>query len=143
MAHLFLFPGIERIAVVPLVGKLDEGAGRGRRLQDLERVEQDPGLSPLVKWLAGLVAEGEVHKNGTGRFDRSGDIEGSREHDGRNTSLLDGTGEQSHGLVAQLSDRNQEGHIDLECLQTSDKMRRHLLLEPGPREDAAHEGEGR
>ena len=110
--HLLLFPGIQGIALVPLVGKLDEGTGSGRRLQDMERVEKYPGLPLRVERFACLVTEGKVHEDGARRFDRGGDVEGSGEHDGWNAGLLDRAGEQSHGLVAQLSDRDQEGRID-------------------------------
>lgn len=109
----------------------------------MERIKRDPRLPLYVKRLSGLVSEGKVDEGGARRFDGRGDIEGGRERDGWNTGLFDGAGEQSHGLVAQLSDRNQEGRIDLECPQPPDEMRRHLLLEPGPREDPPHEGEGR
>ena len=61
--HLLRFPGIQGIAIVPLVGKLDEGTEGGRRLQDKERVEQDPGLPLWVTRLTGLVTEGKVHGN--------------------------------------------------------------------------------
>lgn len=143
MEQLLRFPGIQGIALVPLAGKLDEGTGRGRRLQDMECVEQDPGLPLRVTRLACLVTEGKVHEGGAGRFDRGSDIESRGEHDGGNAGFLNSAGEQSHGLVAQLSDRDQEGRIDLEFTQPPDEMRRHLFLEPGPREDPAHEGEGR
>lgn len=102
--------------LVPLVGKLDEGAWSGRRLQDVERVEKDPGLPLRVTRLTGLVTEGKVHEDGAGRFDRGGDVEGSGKHEGWDTGLLDRAGEQSHGLVAQLSDRDQEGRIDAHLL---------------------------
>lgn len=110
--HLLRFPGVQGIAVVPLVGKLDKGTGSGRRLEDMERVEQDPGLPLRITRLAGLVTEGKVHEDGAGRFDGGGDVKGSGEHDGWNAGLLDRAGEQSHGLVAQLSDRDQEGRIN-------------------------------
>ena len=102
--------------VVPLVGKLDEGAGSSRHLQDMERVEKDPGLPLLVARLTCLVTEGKVYENGAGWSDGGGDIEGSGEHDGWNTGLLDRAGEQSHGLVAQLSDRDQDGCINAHLL---------------------------
>ena len=114
--HLLLFPGIQGIALVPLVGKLDEGTGSSRRLQDMERVEKDSGLPLRVTRLACLVTEGKVHEDGTRRFDGGGDVEGSGEHNGGNTGLLDRAGEQSHGLVAQLSDRDQEGCINAHLL---------------------------
>jgi len=114
--HLLRFPGVQRIAVVPLVGELNEGTGRGRRLQDLERVEKDSGLSLRVEWLACLVTEGKVYEDSAGRFDGRGDIEGRGEHDGGNAGLLDRAGEQSHGLVAQLSDRDQEDRINAHLL---------------------------
>ena len=143
MEHLLRFPGVQRIAVVPLVGKLDEGTGRGRRLQNMECVEQDPGLPLRVTRLACLVTEGKVHEDGARRFDGGGDIEGSRKHEGWNAGFLDRASEQSHGLVAQLSDRDQEGRINAHLPQAPDQMRRHLFLESGPCEDSAHEGEGR
>ncbi len=139
--HLLRFPGVQRIVLVPLVGELNECTGRGRRLQDMERVEQDPGLPLRIKRLAGLMSERKVYEDGAGRLDRGGNIKGRGKHDGWDAGLLDGAGEQSHGLVAQLSDRDQEGRINLQCLQTPDEMRRHLFLELGPRKDPSHEGE--
>jgi len=112
MEHLLRFPGVQGIALVPFIGKLDEGTGRDRRLQDMECVEENPGLPLRIKGLAGLVAEGKVHEDGAGRFDGRGDIEGRGEHESWDAGLLDGAGEQSHGLMAELSDRNQEGRID-------------------------------
>lgn len=138
--HLFLFPGIERIALVPFVRKLDESPRCGCRFEQMERVQHDPGLSIPIKRLTGLVAEGKVHEDGAGRLDGDGDIEGGREHDGWNAGLLDGAGEQSHGLVTELSDRDQEGRINAHLPQPSDEVGRHLFLEPCPREDPPHEG---
>ncbi len=111
--HLLRFPGVQRIALVPFVGKLDEGAWRGRCFQNMERVEQDAGLPLRITRLAGLMPERKVYEDGAGRLDRGGNIKGRGKHDGWDAGLLDGAGEQSHGLVAQLSDRDQEGRINL------------------------------
>lgn len=49
---------------------------------------------------------------------------------GRNTGLLDGPLNVSHGHVAHRSNRNKQGRVDLFVVQTFSPLTGHLLLEP-------------
>ena len=111
--HLLIFPRIKRVILIPLVLKLDERARGGCSLEKMEGVEDDPGLALGVERPAGLMAERKVYEDGAGRLDERGDIGGRGERDGRNAGLFDGPGEQSHGLVAELSDRDEERGIHI------------------------------
>lgn len=66
--HLVIFPRIERVVFVPLVVTLDDCAGSGRGIQEMEGVKDDPGLPVRVEWPAGLMAERKVHEDGAGRL---------------------------------------------------------------------------
>ena len=71
-----------------------------------------------------------------------GDIQGAAHTQGRNASRFDVPGDQSDGLMADGSDRDEQHGIDVFSQEALEELRRQLLLDTPGRVDAAHEGIG-
>jgi len=84
---------------------LHGGARKARSLQQVERNANDRSLHQRIIRLAAWVAEGEVRENETGHPALLDDIPRRADHDGRQTIRFKVPGDQTHGLVANRSER--------------------------------------
>jgi len=75
-------------------------------------------------WLAGRVSQRIVQKRGAGRVDGPRNIERTAHAQRGNAGGLDLAGDQSHGLMADRSDRHQEEGIDTVRQETLGEPRR-------------------
>ena len=97
----------------PLERKVDNGARGLDGIQGIEGALQDGGMLGRFERLAQGVAEGPAHKDGTGRLDLFRIVPHDGYADGGDTSLFDGSLNQSHGLIADPSARNEQHGIHL------------------------------
>ena len=71
-----------------------------------------------------------------------GDVQGAAHTQGRNASRLDVPGDQSDGLMADGSHRDEQHDINVFSQETCEELWRQFLLDTPGRVDAAHEGIG-
>ena len=83
-----------------------------------------------------------IEKRRPGWVHGPGDIQGAAHTQGRNASRFDVPGDQSDGLMADGSDRDEQHGIDVFGQQALQELRRQFLLDTPGRVDAAHEGVG-
>lgn len=87
------------------------------------------------------MAERVVDEEGPRWLDERRQVVGRGQGYGRDAFLFEGPGNQSHGLMAERSSRNQQDEIGLHRLDTGEHFRDHLVEELGFSENAAHEGQ--
>ena len=97
---------------VPLKGRLQCRARVTRRLKQVERHADDSPLHVLVVGLATRIAEGKVGKDKARHAALLNNIARRAEDDRGNTLRLQMSGDQTHGLVTDRSQGDQQGNID-------------------------------
>ena len=70
------------------------------------------------------------------------DIQGTTHAQGRNASRFDVPGDQSDGLMADRSYRDEQHGINVFSQETLEELWRQFFLDTSGRVDAAHEGIG-
>jgi hypothetical protein len=83
-----------------------------------------------------------IEKRRPWRVHSPGDIQGATHTQGRNASRFDVPGDQSDGLMADGSHRNEQDGINVFSQETLEELWRQFLLDTPGRVDAAHEGIG-
>ena len=99
--------------VVPIEWSLHCGARVARSLKDIERNTNDSSLHYRIIRLTARVAEGEVREDETGNAALLDDIPRRPEYDRRNAVRLKVSSDQTHGLVADRSERYEKRNLDL------------------------------
>ena len=88
------------------------------------------------------MAERIIEKGRTRWVHGLGDIQGTAHAQRRDASRFDLSGDQSNGLMADGSYRDEQHGIDVFSQETCCELRRQFLLDPPGGVNAAHEGIG-
>jgi hypothetical protein len=88
------------------------------------------------------VAQRIIEESRPWRVYSSGDIQGAAHTQGRNASRFDVPGDQSDGLMADGSHRDEQHSINTFSHETFKELRRQFFLNTPGRVDTAHEGIG-
>jgi hypothetical protein len=83
-----------------------------RSLKEIESATNDCSLHHRIIGLAARVAEGEVREHEPGNAALLDDISRRPDYDGRNAVRLEVSSDQTHGLVADRSERYEKRNID-------------------------------
>ena len=97
---------------VPPKGRLQRRKRIARGLKQVERHPDDSPLHGLVARLAARIAEGKVGKDKTRHAALLDNIARRAEDDCGNALRLQMSGDQTHGLVTDRSQGDQQGNID-------------------------------
>ena len=108
IGHEFLHP---QGAFGPPVRQVHDDSRPVGFFQQFEPRTQDFALIFNVMGTARRVAQGVVEKNLPGIASTGGDVSRIGEGDRRESSFLQDTGNQTHGLVTDRSNGRQQGHI--------------------------------
>ena len=84
-----------------------------RSFKEIERDTNDSLLHHRIIRLTARVAEGEVREHETGNAALLDDILRRADYDGRNAVRLKVSSDQTHGLVADRSERYEKRNVDL------------------------------
>lgn len=98
-----------------------------RSLQQVERNANDRLLHHLIIRLAARVAEGEVREHETGDPALLDDIPRRADYDGRQTIRFKVSSDQTHGLVANRSEREEKRDVDGVSATKIEDFRRILV----------------
>ena len=115
------------------------GVDGGERV---EGVTEDPPLERLVVRLPRRMPEREVQVHGAGRVDRRGDGKGARHADGRDPAAFDLSCDQSDGLMADRSGRDEHCGVGCVFLHALGERRSEDLSHLARRIDPPHERVG-
>ena len=99
--------------VVPIEWSLHCGARVARSLKEIERNTNDSSLHNRIIGLTARVAEGEVREHEARNAALLDDIPRRADYDGRNAVRLKVSSNQTHGLVADRSERYEKRNLDL------------------------------
>ena len=120
--------------------QVDDDARLGQR-QGVERSGDD---LPVQRWFTDPtrgVAEWIVEEHRPRRVRRGGDVSGAREAHGGDPCGFELACDQTHGLMTDRSNRDQQHGLDLVADAAFDQRRRQLLTNATLGVDAAHAGE--
>ena len=107
-----LHEGLAPIVAPPPMRSLNGRAWTDRRLGHAERERDDRALHLTVTRLAARVSEREVDEDetrDTGLFD---DVSSAPDDHGGDAGFFESTGDQTHGLVTDGSEWNEQGDVD-------------------------------
>ena len=111
-------PGSLHVRVAPLAGavprewSLHGGARVARSLEEVEGDTNDCSLHHRIIRLTARVAEREVREHEAGNAALLDNIPCRADYDGRNAVRLEVSSDQTHGLVADRSERYEKRYID-------------------------------
>ena len=138
-AHHGVLP---RIIVGPVKWKpLDTSRGLHRLERSKRRFEYRI-LKTFVERFPSCMAQREIEEDSTRWIHRLCNREGTRQTQRRNPLRLDLPRDQSHGLMTDRSDRDQQDKIHLVFDHASRNLRSQLLTNTACRVDPAHAGIG-
>ena len=101
-----------------------------RSLKDIERNTNDSSLHYRIIRLTARVAEGEVREHEAGNAALLDDIPRRTDYDRRNAVGLKVSSDQTHGLVADWSERYEKRNIDGVCATEVEDCRGILVDGP-------------
>ena len=113
--------------VVPVDRRSMNAPGCLHRFKGHERRLDDGILNFFVVWPSRSMAQRKIEKDRTWRIHRSGNRKSARQTQRRNSLRLDFSRDQSHGLMTNRSDRDQQDEIDLVFDHASRNLRSQLL----------------
>jgi hypothetical protein len=141
VVELVFFPEVEGIVLPSSKREMEKSSRNGAGLQAAKSREEDLPLVLPVERLPALVPERVIDKDSARRFDEHRDVQRRRERHRGDPRLLDGSGHQSHGLMTELSDGNEERGVHIQEPEALHDPGRHLFLKLCALEDPPHEGE--
>jgi hypothetical protein len=100
---------------VPIEWSLHRGARVAGSVQEIERNTNDSSLHHRIIRLTARVAEGEVSEHEAGNAALLDDIPRRANYDCRNAVRLKVSSDQTHGLMADRSERYEKRNIDRVC----------------------------
>ena len=106
--HDVVLPGV--VGRPPIV-EVQHGARLMRIAQQIERAPNDVALHGSIERSASRAAQREVQEDRPRCADRAGDRQRARQAHRRDAARLDFPRDQSHGLVANRSDRHHQRHV--------------------------------
>jgi hypothetical protein len=136
-AHHGVLP---RIIVGPVKRKLLDASGGLHRFERSERRFEDRILKTFVERFPGCMAQRKIEEDSTWRIHRLRNRKGTRQTQRRNPLRFDLPRDQSHGLMTNRSDRDQQDEIHLVFDHASRKLRSQFFTNAACRVDSAHAG---
>jgi hypothetical protein len=131
------------IVGVPYVRKMENRAGLSHGSKSLHRVAYDLALQFRLMWSAGLMAKRKIQEHCTRWIDCLGYIKRRGHAKGGNSSCFNHSRNQSNGLMAHGSSRDQVECINLSPLEFLDNFRGEFVTHLAHRIDSTHETIGR
>ena len=113
-----------RLVIAPDIGRLQGRARDPGALQQAQRVLHNPALGLVVMGLAAGVAEWEVAEGEARHAALLHDVAGAAHEHGGNAVRFQVPRDQTHGLVANRSNRHKERDVDLVLPHQLQNLRR-------------------
>ena len=130
--------GAPGLVVAPAKAEIDQFPRFGQRREGIDGGANDRRLiGPIVR-LARSVAQGIVDEGGARRVCGADDVIGARHAEGRQTGRFQVSGNQTNGLVADGSQRDQQGDIDRLLAEGVFERRRQFVAHAALRINSAH-----